>query len=525
MQFEPASAADHALMLDLIGHGAVSLAWELALFAGFIFLLLGIDDLAVDALWLAGIGRRPPQPLSDLTLPEPAINDALVKGEVTQDISYRTRPGHFALFVPVWQEGAVIGAMLDCVRDRWGDGDYHIYVAAYPNDIATLVAVSAAVARHPRVRLVINHRPGPTSKGDNLNLLWHALIADQAAGRVRADAVILHDAEDVVDACELAAYRHALTSADYVQLPVIPLSHPRGLLVSGHYCDEFAEAHGKILPVRAAIGASIPLAGVGCAIWVDALHRVARDATGQGPFDANSVTEDYALGLMLAQSGARGHFARYCAADGRMIATRAYFPYRYADAVRQKARWAQGIALCGWDDLGWPAPAVGARADAGVLRPGVALAAERWATHWMLWRDRRTLISALAVLTGYSAAALLIAAMMIAPNVGHPGWSSVSAGLLFTCNALLLLWRMANRTWFTARLYGWRQGVLALARMPLANIILVSTSLRAIPAHVRVRRGAPPIWDKTAHEFPGELASANWLGSVTAVPAATGPRR
>jgi adsorption protein B len=37
-------------------------------------------------------------------------------------------------------------------------------------------------------------------------------------------------------------------------------------MISGHYCDEFAEAHGKFMPVRQKLGASLPLAGVGCAI-------------------------------------------------------------------------------------------------------------------------------------------------------------------------------------------------------------------------------------------------------------------
>ena len=45
--------------------------------------------------------------------------------------------------------------------------------------------------------------------------------------------------------------------------------------ISGHYCDEFAESHTKELVVREAVGAAIPLAGVGCAIARQSLCQLA----------------------------------------------------------------------------------------------------------------------------------------------------------------------------------------------------------------------------------------------------------
>ena len=62
---------------------------------------------------------------------------------------------------------------------------------------------------------------------------------------------------------------------DLVQLPVLPLIDPGSRWIGGHYADEFAEAHGKELVVREAIGASLPSAGVGCAISRDALAALA----------------------------------------------------------------------------------------------------------------------------------------------------------------------------------------------------------------------------------------------------------
>ena len=95
----------------------------------------------------------------------------------------------------------------------------------------------------------------------------------------------------------------------------------------------------------------MPLAGTGCAIAVPILAAIA--ATRQGaPFDATSLTEDYELGLRIAELGGRATFARVRDANGLLVAVRAFFPDRIDAAVRQKARWMTGIALAGWDRTG-----------------------------------------------------------------------------------------------------------------------------------------------------------------------------
>jgi bacteriophage N4 adsorption protein B len=446
-------------------------AWELALFAGCIFLLLGFDDLAVDAMWLAGTGRAPPQPL-----------------QKAADID----PAPLALFVPAWREGAVVGPMLERVAACWDDARLRIYVGTYANDIATLVAASSAAAVDPRVRVVINDRVGPSTKGDNLNQLWRALSQDRASGAFAPVAVVLHDAEDVVDAQELCAYRNALAQADVVQLPVVPLLHPLGKLVSGHYCDEFAEAHCRGVPLRAAVGAGLPLAGVGCAIRLTSLDAI---ADGMGPFAADSLVEDYELGLRLSAAGARMRFARYAGGDGALVATRAYFPHVYDQAVRQKARWVEGIALGGWDRLGW-------RVAGGT--PSAAQLAARW----MLWRDRRALLAAAAIVAAYSAGALIIAAELAAPGARDLLWAGQPlATLLFAGNAVLLLWRLLTRMWCTGRCYGWSQAPVAALRSVVSNLVLVHSSVRALLRYRPLARGQAPRWDKTAHEFPAQFAA------------------
>src|SRR5687768_2833735 len=90
---------------------------EAALFAAAGFLLLGLSDLAVDLLWLTHRLRRLGRPVPALAeLPRPA------------------RPGRLAVFVPAWDEAAVIGEMLRAAVSAWGDGDWRLYVGTYRND-------------------------------------------------------------------------------------------------------------------------------------------------------------------------------------------------------------------------------------------------------------------------------------------------------------------------------------------------------------------------------------------------------
>ncbi|HEU0133656.1 MAG TPA: glycosyl transferase family protein, partial [Allosphingosinicella sp.] len=339
--------------MDLAGllFGGVDLIMrEAALFAATGFLVLGLSDLAVDLAWLVlRAGRSGRAGSADRAFRAPEI------------------PGPLAVFVPAWDEAAVIGPMLRGAVQAWGEGDWRIYVGTYPNDPAT-IAAAAAVA-DPRVRIVTGGPPGPTTKADCLNRLWEALLADEAAEGRRAKAVILHDAEDVVHPAELALFDGMIEQFDLVQLPVLPLIDPNSRWLGGVYADEFAESHGKEMVVRGALGAGLPSAGVGCAFSREALGRLAGKRGGV-PFDSDSLTEDYELGLRLGEAGGRCAFLRPRAGDGSLVATREYFPGTLGSAVRQKARWMTGIALSGWDRLGWSGGAV-----------------ERW----MRLRDRQSL--------------------------------------------------------------------------------------------------------------------------------------
>lgn len=433
---------------------------EVTLVAGAGFLVGGVDDLAVDFAYLIHrLYRR--------RLAPPA-------GGIAEPL---------AILVPAWDESAVIGRMLRHMLARFGPRPFDLLVGCYPNDPATIAEAESVAACDPRVRVVIGPRPGPTTKADNLNVLWRALRALEEDRGWRAGGVVLHDAEDLVHPEELDAFARLLGAFDLVQLPVLPLVVKGSPLVSGHYADEFAESHSKTLVVRESVGAALPLAGTGCAIARDMIGRIAGRRDG-APFDADSLTEDYELGLHVGSLAGRATFARLKAADGGLIAVRACFPDRFDAAVRQKARWMTGIALAGWDRVGWG----------------------RWhavTDHWMRARDRRALLAMVILFFGWLALLLSGAAGALHWLAGRPmpmpgGWIRI----VLATDATLLLWRVVMRMAFTGRFYGPAQAILAPLRMIVGNAIMLCAARRAVVDYLRMLRGAAPVWAKTDHVFP-----------------------
>ena len=461
------SGANRMTVVGPLFGGLEIIMREAGLFAAAGFLLLGLSDLAVDLLWLR-LRRRergePPLAVADLPSPE--------------------RPGPIAVFIPAWDEAAVIGAMLRRTLAAWGGADFQLYVGAYPNDPGTQDAVRAVA--DPRIRLVVAGHDGPTTKADCLNTLWRALLADERAAGRRVKAVALHDAEDVVHKDELTLFATLTERWDFVQLPVVPLIDPQSRWIGGHYADEFAEAHGKELIVRQALGAALPGAGVGCAFERHAIDLVALCADDR-PFDPASLTEDYVLGLRLDELGCSARFFRIAERPGGpLVATREYFPATLAAAVRQKARWMAGIALLGWDSLGW--------------RGGLA---ERW----MRLRDRQALLAATLLFAGYLSFGLWLLlkareGLAGATPAPIPPALAVLAGL----NLMLLAWRLTLRAYFVRAAYGWREAVRSVPRALVGNLVAMLAAVRALGRYNDQRRTGRARWEKTRHRFPDDAA-------------------
>ena len=440
---------------------------ELMLFASVGILLIGLDDLLFDALWLATRRRGPS------LLP----NAAPVEGR-------------FAVFVPAWDEAKALPAMLQRTLRAWEGEDVRLYVGCYPNDAATLFAVSPLVARDGRLRLVVGSNEGPTTKGDNLNRLWAALGEDERAEGVLFSAIVLHDAEDLVHPGELALYRRYLGENAMVQIPVVPLIQRGERWVGGHYGDEFAEAHGKELVVRSRLDLPLPSAGVGCALTRTALALLAIERGGE-PFRCDSLTEDYEIGMAIGAYGLGTRFVDTVGPAGDRVVSRGAFPGSTEMAVRQKSRWIAGIALAGWDHLGWPGSRQG---DAGLA------ASRAWTARWMLWRDRRAPLAALILLAAY-VGGLLTALGWAGQHL--LGWNAIIIGdgmrLLLAFNAVMLCWRMAMRGHFAARWYGLRAALLSLPRAFVANVIAMLAARRAVFLYWRMLRSGEVVWDKTEH--------------------------
>jgi adsorption protein B len=445
------------------------IAAELALFAGVGFLLVAANDLLVDLIYFS---RRAWRALTVYSrYPRAFASELAPSGPA----------GFIAILVPAWDESAVIASMLRATLQRLDYADYAVFVGHYRNDPATAAAIAGV--KDPRVHSVEVPADGPTTKADCLNHLYDALIEYELASGTRTVAVVLHDAEDVVHPLELKLFARLIDRAAVIQLPVLPLPDPASRWISGHYCDEFAEAHIKELVVREAVGASIPLAGVGCAIARAPLARLAAMHDGK-PFAGNSMTEDYEVGLRLGALGMKTIFVRIPARMGErgVVASRGHFPSTLGGAVRQKARWLGGIALAGWDRLGW----------SGGL-------GERW----MRMRDRRGPIAALLLLAAYSAA-LLWSQLWLAEALGAPIQARLDPLLvtLLIVNAWLLAWRVLMRACFTASAYGFWEGVRSVPRLVIGNLIAMLAAARAVSLHLG---GGARRWDKTRHIFPAEL--------------------
>lgn len=460
---------------DLLPVWHVALAESLLLIA-LIVATNGIDDLAVDLLWLvmpaAARAGRPP------------IGQANGRQPV------------FAIFIPAWDESAVIGAMLRRLLAGLDWPDVRVYVGLYPNDPAGIAAVLAI--NDPRLQPVIGTRPGPTTKADCLNGLWRAMLLDEAACGRLVDGVVLHDAEDAVHPDELRVFSRHLAGKAMVQLPVLPLPDAASPLISGHYMDEFAESHAKDLLVRQWLGAGLPSAGVGVAFCRQMLGRVAA-ARGGETFDADSLTEDYELGQRLHALGGRGVLVWQWAA-GRPVATAEHFPADFASAVRQKSRWLVGISLAGWDRLGW---------QGGPMQ------------RWMLLRDRKAPLMALVTVAAYALAlALALATLlrMLWPAAARlPVVAQGPLLWLLWINWLLLVWRLVLRVCFTWRLHGPIEALLAMPRAAVGNFINAAAAVHAVQRYrAALRAGRPPIWDKTRHRFPDAAIGAA-IGGAGAV--------
>ena len=133
-------------------------AAELALFAGAGFLLFAINDVLVDLIYFV---RQVWRSLTIYSRYPRAFASYFV---------FKSDPGFLAIFVPAWDEAAVIASMLRATLTRLDYDDYRIFVGHYRNDPATAAAIASV--DDCRIESVLVDTDGPTTKADCLNHLY-----------------------------------------------------------------------------------------------------------------------------------------------------------------------------------------------------------------------------------------------------------------------------------------------------------------------------------------------------------------
>ncbi|WP_432720939.1 cyclic di-3',5'-guanylate-activated glycosyltransferase NrfB [Jeongeupia wiesaeckerbachi] len=477
-----------------------------AIIVAVMMLISGVDDLFIDIVywarrfWRAITVYRNHEHLDYKALYEPA-----------------ERP--LAIMVPAWHETGVIGKMAELAATTLDYENYHIFVGTYPNDPDTQNDVDEVCARFPNVHKVVCARPGPTSKADCLNNVLDAIQQFEHSAKFEFAGFILHDAEDVISDMELRLFNYLVDRKDLIQIPVYPFERTWTNFTSLSYLDEFAELHGKDVPVREALAGQVPSAGVGTCFSRRAVLALLADGDGIA-FDVQSLTEDYDIGFRLKEKGMKEIFVRFPVIrepqrkgvsqllfgqnerDSNVICVREYFPDTMQTAVRQKSRWIIGIVYQGFKTHRWTS---------------------NWTLNYFLWRDRK---GAISNFVSFIASLILLQLLSLWlyqrlwPDAYH--FLSIFEGdiwlvTLLWVNFLLMSNRMLQRIIFVSGYYGLAQGLMALPRLFWGNLINFLANWRALSQIIAQGDPRRVAWDKTTHDFPsvgGENRARHPLGQI-----------
>ena len=436
---------------------------------GIVILLSGLDDLVLVVVCLVDTFRRG------------RYRDAIIGSG-----SFRPEK-RLAIFVPCWHESAVIGKMIEHNIAAIHYQAYDFFIGAYPNDDPTLDIVRELEPRFANVHLAVCPHDGPTSKADCLNWIYQRMLVFEEDHGVRFDAIVTHDAEDIIHSDSLRTTSFYLDSYDMVQIPVLALPTPWTQFTHGVYCDDFAEFQIKDMRVRGLMNSFIPSNGVGAAYSRKALQRLA-ESGGNRIFEPACLTEDYENGMRLHNLGCSQIFVPLRRGPSDIVATREYFPDTCTKAIRQRTRWVTGIALQTWERHGWTG----------------SLAQRYW-----FWRDRKGLFGsplsfATNLMFGAGCATWLCSLLC-----GQP-WVLLQQhlpSLLLMGTFVLQMIHLGARMFCVSRVYGWLYAMGVPLRVVWANFINCSAALRAIGRYGLAHwRHEPLVWVKTEHAYPSRTA-------------------
>jgi bacteriophage N4 adsorption protein B len=475
----------------------VMLAFKGLLFAvACIFLVSGIDDLIVDVIYFIRsiyrslFIRKRYKPITEqqiLSIPEQPI----------------------AVMIPAWDESAIIFQMVDNTVTTINYSNYHIFIGTYPNDLDTQREVARLREKYDNIHCIVCRDPGPTCKADCLNWIYWGIRDFERQQQFEFPVFVMEDAEDIVHPLTIKLFNYLIPRKNMVQLPVVPFEPQHWYqLTRAHYMDEFAENHHKNMVIREVFGRGVPCAGVGCGFSRHALEMLAGDNDQHLVFKLNSLTEDYEMGMRLRAVGVdKTIFVKlpikrialgkslFSGKDrhvekNELVSVRNVFPAEFNASVRQKSRWIAGIALQGWENLGW-------KGD--------------FLTKYVLFKDRKALLTSQVNMLGYVVILFVIAyhaAILIFPDAYHYPLLVEEGTLLWKIilvTTVFLILRLVVRMYCVFRFYDLKRALLSVPNFVWANIINFFATNRALHMFFHyLITGKWIKWDHTTHAPPKE---------------------
>ena len=464
-----------------------SVIYIVGLLVALSYFLLSIDDLVWEIVYLLKVGAR----------------------SKLKKISFKSLdavpPKLLAVMVAAWHEDNVLEPVIDhmLASVQYPRSMYHVFLGVYPNDAATIAIAQKLEKKYTNVHVVVNTRPGPTSKANNLNRIIEYIRQFEAEHDWRFCSITVHDSEDVVHPYEFKITNYLLDQYDLLQFPVFPIQRKpsfRNLwqgMTTGTYADEFAENHYRMMQMRDDMFALVPSAGTGFVVS----HRILEKYQGRPLFPEDSLTEDYKLSLVLAQQGFHVHYVlekvpRLLDNDKvrwDYIATRSIFPATFRTAVRQKTRWIYGITMQ-------------SAKMADVFRhDGVSPAVK-----YSIYKDLKPKVGNLLALPGYLIFIYFLISLFVPLPIMYPIYSF--SWWLCVYLTVMMVVRQATRAVAIQNVYGFRSVVVASLLPPLMPIRLVWGNIINMCATFcawkmllfgpkKETRKDKMTWNKTDHEF------------------------
>jgi len=475
---------------------AYYIMWYLLVFTAICFFLSGVDDLFFDVYyWGLEIWRT---------------YKFRNKKKLTYSALAALPEKRIAVMVPCWHEAGVIEFMLQHSVYTLDYTLYDLFVGVYPNDPATIEAVSNTAKTLPHVQCVIGPDPGPTNKARNLNAIYTYIMEYEKKNNIQYAIFVMHDSEDIIHPLSFKLYNYLIPKKDMVQVPIFPLEVSLWYFTHWTYAAEFCETHSKDAIVREMIGGLVPSAGVGTGFSRSALDILKKDHGGV-PFGTSTLTEDYSTALQIRLHGLKPVFvSQYIYKTvwrkkwyffgntvprqmKEYIATRALFPMKYSLSVRQKARWVLGISFQEWINSGWQG---------------------NFTTLYTLAHDRKSLFTHLV--SGLFFILIPFWGLYIAATVYNPDYPTLQdrfdqspwVWYAIMIASMLMTGRVIQRMIAVLRVYGFWPALLSGPLILYANVINLHALLRAYSLFFftpKAKGGggsSTARWDKTDHEFP-----------------------